>query len=93
MLMKQSWIAMHLRFWTASSGFTVEVYRRSKFIIIRLMNSKVLIAGLNGANTELAKNLVLTAINLDIADSKEISQDILDKNFLFGPNHLGQKVH
>jgi molybdopterin/thiamine biosynthesis adenylyltransferase len=83
---------MPLRFWIGSSDSTAKVYKRSRRTVSRLMNSKVIIVGLNGANTELAKNLVLTAINLDIADSNEVSEDILEMNFLFGQSHLGQKV-
>lgn len=56
------------------------------------MNSKVLVVGLNGTNTELAKNLVLTAINLDISDSNQVSEHTLATNFLLGPAHLGLKV-
>jgi molybdopterin/thiamine biosynthesis adenylyltransferase len=61
-------------------------------VITRLMKSTILIAGLNGTNSEVAKNLALTAINLDIDDSKEVSEEILATNFLFGPAHLGKTV-
>lgn len=56
------------------------------------MNSTVLVSGLTGANSELAKNLVLTAVNLDIDDSSIVSEETLTSNFLFGPQHLGLTV-
>ena len=59
----------------------------------QLLNSKVLISGLSQTNLELAKNLVLKALNIDIYDSGLIDQAYIDNSFLFEQEHLGKNVN
>lgn len=47
------------------------------------MNSTVLIKRFTGANTEIAKNLALTAINIVLDDPREITLERVQSNFLF----------
>lgn len=51
-----------------------------------------MLVNLTGVVSELAKNLVLKALNIDIYDSSTISQDDVDTNFLFNNQDLGKKV-
>jgi molybdopterin/thiamine biosynthesis adenylyltransferase len=57
------------------------------------MNSKILIMGLNGTNTEIAKNLTLKAVNIDIADQRVVTKEIRKVNFLYGVMDDGKTVN
>jgi len=48
--------------------------------------------GLSPSNTEIAKNLVLKALNLDIFDSRIIDQETINNNFLLSDIDLGKQV-
>jgi ubiquitin-like 1-activating enzyme E1 A len=45
------------------------------FLLLRLLNSRVLITPANGPNTELAKNLILAGVNLTIYDDSIVTED------------------
>jgi hypothetical protein len=48
-----------------------------------------LIVQLNGCNSELAKNLVLSGANITIMDNQTINENDVDTNFFFGKNEIG----
>jgi len=54
----------------------------------RLINCNIAIFGMNGVNTELAKDLVLSGANITVIDNELISADDVETNFLFGPADL-----
>ena len=47
---------------------------------------------MNSVNTELAKNVILCGMNIDIYDDSIITLDDIDTNFMLGPNDIGLKV-
>jgi hypothetical protein len=49
--------------------------------------------GLNGTNTEIAKNLTLKAVNIDIADQRVVTKEIRKVNFLYGVMDDGKTVN
>ena len=51
-----------------------------------------MLTNLNGVVSELAKNLVLKALNIDIYDSSLVSQEDVETNFLFTKHDVGKKV-
>lgn len=54
------------------------------------MNSKIAFLGLGGAALEISKNLVLKALNIDIYDSRVLTEDDLSEFFLFGDEEIGK---
>lgn len=48
---------------------------------------------MNGINTELAKNLILSGTNITIADSELINEDDVETNFMIAPSDIGQVVN
>jgi molybdopterin/thiamine biosynthesis adenylyltransferase len=57
------------------------------------MNARILIVGLNGTNTEIAKNLALKAVNIDIADQRVVTKEVRKVNFLYGVEEDGKTVN
>ena len=56
-----------------------------------IINAKVLLVGAGGIGCELLKNLVLTGfVEIHIVDLDTIDQSNLNRQFLFGPEHLKQ---
>lgn len=47
---------------------------------------------MTGSNTELAKNLILSGVNISISDDSTINENDADTNFLFGVHDIGSKV-
>lgn len=65
----------------------------------RLLNSKVLLINLTSANTELAKNLVLSGLSLDFYDknlnsntAKLVEANDTKNNFYLNFNDIGKEV-
>ena len=56
------------------------------------MTSKILIGEMQGANLELAKNMVLKSLNVDIYDDTLITKDETDTNFMLDQSSLQKKV-
>jgi molybdopterin/thiamine biosynthesis adenylyltransferase len=54
------------------------------------MNSKIAFLGIGGVGLEVAKNLVLKALNIDIFDSRVILNEDLDEFFLFSDEDVGK---
>lgn len=60
-----------------------------RFLLIRLLNSKVLIIHLNGCNSELAKNTILAGANISISDEELVTERDVETNFLFTKDDIG----
>lgn len=58
----------------------------------KMMNSNVLIIGLNGINIEACKNLVLSGINITIIDDNIVSHEYVENNFFINEEDIGSPV-
>ncbi|KDO28793.1 hypothetical protein SPRG_20000 [Saprolegnia parasitica CBS 223.65] len=58
----------------------------------RLQNSHVLISGLTQLGAELAKNLVLSGMNVTLHDTNVVTQDHVESQFLLRAEHVGQNL-
>ena len=71
------------------------LYDRQRFIGIdvqkKLINSKVMINCMSAINTELAKNLILSGVNIYIYDSALINEIDVETNFLLTSEDLNKK--
>ena len=58
-----------------------------------MRESKILIVGLDGAGSELLKNLVLAGLgNITILEDRIVNQNIIDTHFYVVNENLNQKV-
>lgn len=56
----------------------------------RLMNSKVLVWGLEGSNVEVCKNLILAGVTLTIRDHRTVVIDDVNFNYFLRPEDVGK---
>ena len=61
-------------------------------LIGRLMQSRVCVLGLSSITTEISKNLVLKAVNIDFFDSRVLSEEEASGSFLFCSEDVGKNV-
>ena len=63
------------------------------FNLIRMRESKILVVGLDGAGSELLKNLVLAGLgNITIMEDRIVDQNIIDTHFYVTDKDLNTKV-
>ncbi len=73
--------------WPTKVGATVQKFT------IRIRESKVLIIGLKGVNSEVCKNLVLAGVHsVTILDHEKVSEEDLGSHLFLSPNDVGKNV-
>lgn len=58
----------------------------------RLQSSCVLISGLSALGSELAKNLVLSGMNVTVQDEATVTKTVVETQFFFSEKDVGQNV-